>query len=1538
MNTDSKSISFFFCFSLLFISTLFSQTPGTIYKQANSALGRSILDPNGDGFISLTNSGFSGTDYGANSELRMVPLPNIVGEPVNDIVTGSNGGHTDIVSFQVSGSNSRESAYVLYKTVNGVDYVIIRIRIGKASTSPKGYSFLIDTDGIFGNQYPGNAKNPGFEREVVLQTGNPDAVVVYSHGNSAPVAIKTYPNNTNVQRSVALSTVSGDADYFYDFFIQYSDLQLSSGSQPVGITAVTVTSAGSGISGTISDFNGINDQQYGGDPINIMNVLMTTFPPLPLSVLTEDFNPDTWTTKTTKPTVNEGVVASSTSISGTSLEANGTVITVYKNGVSIGTTTVTGNSWTLNGVSGLVSGDLITAKALASNKTLSDISNTVIVSPTQECYIAPPVITSRSSPNILGTWSGTTLVPNGSNIRIQLYTQTDENTITLFAHADAFVLANGTWTVNTGLTTPNFNNTNFVAKAVDVSANCFSGFSNVSRKSSGSTNQIGEITTTPTVNTNPIYQSASAQTINVTNNATYVAYLILYVNGSEFSRTSTTVAAAGNANFSVPGLQEGDVVTARAQGTGTAPSYWISNVSNAVVVQLNTPTQSVAPVITGTYTAGSGKTITGTSTEPAGTEIKVYKNGVLLGTTTVTIFGTWQLTNQTLAANDVLTATAKAVGKSVSGNSNSVTVQASAPSPPTVTGSYIVGNTSITGTGGNTLVRIYVDGAPIGTATPSSGNWTLSGLSSSELYRGAVIHATNVVNGIESAISNTVTVTGVVSFCITDENGNPLTDKYSGQPFNIKITAKSASGCGASDFTSFQNNANLSSNKWFDPSGASPNFTNGVLIINNVILGGTGSASINAINQDDPSVTGSATLNILNPAIWVGSISTDFNTAGNWLYNYVPGPNADIRFATLALDGVNAMRNCHLDTYRIIGNLDFKNSDYKFNLNGNKLQLRGQISNSNSSTGSWMSNSTSELEVKGYGNAGTLHFATGSEILNLTLNNTVSGALTLASPLSIRGVLNIANGTFTTGNALTFKSDASKTAIVAPVTGTISGAVIVERYYPARRAFRFVTSSVTTTSTIRDNWQEGVNNLTTVYSANNNPNPGFGTHITGDITADYGFDRTNTTNPSMFTYNYLTNTWSAVPNTNVLTLTAGAPYRMMIRGDRSIDYNTNTPPPTNTTLRATGLLYTGTKTYSFSNIPSGTGYLFIGNPYQSPVDSKQVLRASTGVVSNYFYYWDPRINTRGAYVTLQHDELNEANDIKSVSQSNVSRYIQPGQAAFVKKAANQTNASIVFQESFKSTAANATTTPLVFRNSTAVNSSDAFLRLELFESQMYQNQQQALDGLVIKFNADYASAIDEQDASKLLNQDEDLACNLESRYISILSHNLPIESEEIPLHTNKYRNVNYTFVAKLTNYAGITPYLYDAYTQQYYQLANGETLINFTVNTTIPETIATNRFKIVFSTVVLGVNTFETAAYLYPNPASEGMFAISTQANNDTIKVSLYNSLGQELEINANKTNPNLVQCKAVSNLQSGIYYVVIENEGVRTTKEIIVK
>jgi hypothetical protein len=584
----------------------YSQTKGLIYKPSSTAFGRSILDPNGDGFVSLTTAGFSGTDYGANSELRMIPLPILQGEPHSDLTTGSNGGHTDIVSALVSGNPSRESSYILYKTVAGVPYVIIRMRIGKASTSPKGYSFLLNTDGNFNTGSSGT--NPGYDKEIVLQTGNPAEVVVYSHTNTTTTRIAGYPAEAYSQRAVALSTINGDPDYFYDFFIPFSALGIT--NNPVGITAVTVTSAGSGIEGTISDFNGVDDRLYAGNRNAIMSALISTFPAIPITSLTEDFDYETsWNPATLPPSVNDGITATSSSISGTSVEADGTTIYIYKNGTQIGTSTVSSETWVLSGVSGLAAGDLITAKALASGKSLSGVSNTVIVSATQECFIATPAITSRSSNTIFGSWSGS-ITPNGSNVRIQLYTQVDANTITEFSHTAYYVQSNGTWSVPTGLGTSTFNGTNFIAKAITTT--CTSGFSNVSTKTSG---QVGTITPPPTVTTNPIYQSSSSQTITVTNNgaSAVAAILILYVNDVEVSRTASTVAVNASNNFSVAGLQEGDVVSARAQSTSV--DYWISNISNQVTVQLQTPQQTQVPTITGTYTAGAGKTITGTSLE-----------------------------------------------------------------------------------------------------------------------------------------------------------------------------------------------------------------------------------------------------------------------------------------------------------------------------------------------------------------------------------------------------------------------------------------------------------------------------------------------------------------------------------------------------------------------------------------------------------------------------------------------------------------------------------------------------------------------------------------------------------------------------------------------------------------------------------------------------------------------------------------------------------------------------------------------------------
>jgi len=80
------------------------------------------------------------------------------------------------------------------------------------------------------------------------------------------------------------------------------------------------------------------------------------------------------------PVVNTALCAGATSVSGTSTEADGTIITVKKGGVSQGTTTVTSNTWNKTGLTALASGDVITATATsATTSCVSNTSNSVTV-------------------------------------------------------------------------------------------------------------------------------------------------------------------------------------------------------------------------------------------------------------------------------------------------------------------------------------------------------------------------------------------------------------------------------------------------------------------------------------------------------------------------------------------------------------------------------------------------------------------------------------------------------------------------------------------------------------------------------------------------------------------------------------------------------------------------------------------------------------------------------------------------------------------------------------------------------------------------------------------------------------------------------------------------------------------------------------------------------------------------------------------------------------------------------------------------------
>ncbi|MEY2703285.1 MAG: hypothetical protein RLY43_1924, partial [Bacteroidota bacterium] len=104
--------------------------------------------------------------------------------------------------------------------------------------------------------------------------------------------------------------------------------------------------------------------------------------------------------------------------------------------------------------------------------------------------------------------------------------------------------------------------------------------------------------------------------------------------------------------------------------------------------------------------------------------------------------------------------------------------------------------------------------------------------------------------------------------------------------------------------------------------------------------------------------------------------------------------------------------------------------------------------------------------------------SSGFPILNVDLNIPVGKSITISET----GTLTIAPGKTLTiagsadfgGKAVIFQSDATGSGQFGPLTGTVTGAnnIQVERYIPSRRAFRFLSPAVTTTTSIRANWQE----------------------------------------------------------------------------------------------------------------------------------------------------------------------------------------------------------------------------------------------------------------------------------------------------------------------------------------------------------------------------------------------------------------------------------------------------------------------------------
>lgn len=498
------------------------------------------------------------------------------------------------------------------------------------------------------------------------------------------------------------------------------------------------------------------------------------------------------------------------------------------------------------------------------------------------------------------------------------------------------------------------------------------------------------------------------------------------------------------------------------------------------------------------------------------------------------------------------------------------------------------------------------------------------------------------------------------------------------------------------------------------------------------------------------------------------------------------------------------------------------------------------------------------------------------------------------------------NNYITNNGQIIFKSNGSGSAIFDQYSGSINGTgtVTVERYIPAKRAYRFLSSSVSTDTSIKENWQEAGTSVA-----------GLGTHITGIGGAANGFDATASNNPSLFTYT--NGAWEPNTSTDLSPLNAGQAYRLMVRGDRTIDLSTNTPIATPTVLRATGRLRTGSSTPDLNQ--ASEGYSFIGNPFQAPIDIKAVLNAATNMNTDVMYYWDPTKNSRGAYVTRTLGSINQ-NSITS----DFNEILQPGQAVFVKKANTTNLANMLFTESHK-VIANAAAG--AFKNSQKSANTYGLLRVNLQANQ--NNNWETIEGALAIFDDKYSWEVTDEDAAKMANLDEEVSFIQSNTALAIACQAMPIVTNELPIKINNTRHVNYQWQFELTNYNGETPYLLDTQNNTTIKIENG-TIAPFTADTNV-----SNRYKIVFQNKTLSTPDFNNEIVFYPNPGKPGS-SFYLQGIIEA-EVTLYTVLGQKITVQT-VANGNTLQVTPVSKVSQGVYFVNVQQAGKTTQLKWIVE
>lgn len=562
---------------------------------------------------------------------------------------------------------------------------------------------------------------------------------------------------------------------------------------------------------------------------------------------------------------------------------------------------------------------------------------------------------------------------------------------------------------------------------------------------------------------------------------------------------------------------------------------------------------------------------------------------------------------------------------------------------------------------------------------------------------------------------------------------------------------------------------------------------------------------------------GKAVIKVSDENVWLG-VNSNWNNSNNWSLGSVPTSESKVRIPVTEnnpiISGIASSKSISISMnagLQIAGIL---------NLGEAINAMENNVVDATTGSINYCGTSPQTIEsamFKDYG------------IKNITISNSV----TLADSLNVFGLIlfNGTNNIFTTNDHLTLKSTPDGTASVGKMVdgNRITGKVVVEQYFPAKKGWKFLSVSTQPNQTIHEAWQEGqpTGNTTGIR--------GFGIQLTGTPAdwASQGFDAKSPA-PAIKTYNSATNLWVGMNSTRVPFNQPSNAYMTFVRGDRSA--NAVNSPETPTILRSKGELKYGDQ--PVVTVPAGQ-FVAIGNPYPSDIDMSKINTSD----EMFFYVWDPNLgNSYGAYQTFIKTGKDQFTAIPGGgSYTTLSQNIIPaGQAFFVF---NANGGTVQLTENCK---AMSNANP----GNTRSMSVEKYLNSDRLIINLYSvtgGQEKLVDGVLQNFSAEFTNDLNGYDALKSVNTGENLSIKRGGKLLAIESKAFNRNADTTVLNFTGMSFTTYRFKVEMNqvgeNYDAV---LLDKFTGKRTVIRNSEVSEYEFQIINNASSYAPNRFEILF--------------------------------------------------------------------------------------------